>query len=158
MSTTATNAEDPFAILGETLETAASSLEATTKRARASAHNAAATTKRVVGSGAYSISYALAYGAVFTATYLHDLMPVGSAVRRGFDDGTHDALTARNRRRQLESGEAAGDAAAREPPATEKAAPPSSSRRRSSPAKRTGVTGKTKQRVDKLAAGYEGKA
>lgn len=107
MSSSTATAEDPFAILGETLETAASALDLPTAHARESAHRAAATTKRVVGSGMYSVSYALAYGAVFAATYVHDLMPHGSAVQRGFSDGAQDALSARSRRLDLRH-EAAG--------------------------------------------------
>lgn len=101
MSSSTATAEDPFAILGETLETAASALDVPTAHARESAHRAAAQTKRVVGSGMYSVSYALAYGAVFAATYVHDLLPDGSAVQRGLSDGTHDALSARDRRTLL---------------------------------------------------------
>ncbi|GJE28133.1 hypothetical protein [Methylobacterium organophilum] len=101
MSSSTATAEDPFTILGETLETAAGALDAPTVHARESAHRAAATTKRVVGSGVYSVSYALAYGAVFAATYVHDLLPEGSAVQRGLSDGSDDALSSRSRRHLL---------------------------------------------------------
>ena len=95
MSTSERTAEDPFAILGETLEAAANSMDTAETRARNSAHRAADATKRVVGSGTYSTSYGLAYGAVWIGTYLHDLMPPGGVVQRGFTDGAHDALAAR---------------------------------------------------------------
>lgn len=111
MSSSTATAEDPFAILGETLETAASALDLPTAHARESAHRAAATTKRVVGSGMYSASYALAYGAVFAATYVHDLMPKGSAVQRGFSDGAQDALSSRARRLELKQDLAEGSVA-----------------------------------------------
>ena len=98
MHPSAAATQDPFAILGETLETAAGALDVPTAQARESAHRAAATTKRVVGSGVYSLSYALAYGTVFAATYVHDLLPESSTVRRGLSDGGHDALSAHARR------------------------------------------------------------
>lgn len=110
MTTSAATAQDPFAILGETLETAAGALDVPTAQARESAHRAAATTKRVVGSGVYSLSYALAYGTVFAATYVHDLLPEGSAIRRGLSDGGHDALSARSRRILLQEEAAAAHA------------------------------------------------
>ncbi|MBV8612832.1 MAG: hypothetical protein JOY66_03550, partial [Acetobacteraceae bacterium] len=155
MSTTTATAEaDPFAILGDALETAADSLETASTDARASAHRASAGTKRVIGSGAYSISYGLAYGAVFTATYLHDLMPIGSAVQRGFADGAHDALEARKRRMMLrqphEDGhgadlhEAHAHCAEDERPAAA-----------TKTAKRATISRKTRQAVDKRAYGFE---
>jgi hypothetical protein len=161
MSASDNTAEDPFAILGETLETAADSMEETKARARGSARRAAAATKRVVGSGSYSASYGLAYGIVWMGTYLHDLLPTGGSIQRGFDDGSHDAIAARNRRRALREEEAEVEdadpesppaaAAPRKAPARTKAAPAKAA----ASAKRERVSAKTRAAVDKRADDFE---
>ena len=156
-STTTTAEEDPFAILGETLDTAADSLEAASTDARASAHRAAARTKRVIGSGAYSISYGLAYGTVFAATYLHDLMPVGSAVQRGFADGAHDALEARRLRQLLQDGAHAEVDHARMPETDDEVANEDGHAAPTESAKRANINRKTRHTVERRADGFEKK-
>ncbi|MCJ2136004.1 hypothetical protein MKK69_18445 [Methylobacterium sp. J-026] len=152
MSSSTATAQDPFAILGETLETAAGALDVPTAHARESAHRAAATTKRVVGSGVYSLSYALAYGSVFAATYVHDLLPDGSAVRRGLSDGSHDALSARSRRILLKE-----EAAASVPPTDLHGSPdPHAAESHGAPLRNGHVDGDTRTRIDALAGQFDG--
>ncbi len=162
-------AENPFAILGETLETAADSMNDTKARARGSARRAAAATKRVVGSGTYSTSYGLAYGVVWVGTYLHDLLPTGSSIQRGFDDGSHDAIAARDRRRALREEEVELEGAEVEdtdeeaPPAAAPAPRKAAARKAASAkpaasAKRERVSPKTRAAVDKRADDFEEKS
>lgn len=163
MSASDHTAEDPFAILGETLETAADSMNDTKARARGSARRAAAATKRVVGSGTYSASYGLAYGVVWVGTYLHDLLPTGSSIQRGFDDGSHDAIAARDRRRALREEEAEIEDADQEaPPAApaprKAAARKAASAKTAASAKRERVSPKTRAAVDKRADDFEEKS
>ncbi|MGY2048785.1 hypothetical protein [Methylobacterium sp. JK268] len=154
MSATTANAEDPFAILSETLETAATALDVPTAHARESAHRAADTTKRVVGSGVYSVSYALAYGAVFAATYVHDLMPGGSAIQRGFADGAHDALTARSLRTTLKKEAAAApEAQAGDPGAG--TAPTQAAHEAHRASLRDAEGGEARQKVDAMASRFD---
>ena len=158
MTTSAAATQDPFAILGETLETAAGALDVPTAQARESAHRAAATTKRVVGSGVYSFSYALAYGTVFAATYVHDLLPEGSAVRRGLSDGGHDALSARARRILLQEDAAAthartGSTEAREGQHADGA---HAAEPHDTPLRNGHADGDARTRVDALAGKFEG--
>ena len=163
MSTSERTVEDPFAILGETLESAANSMEGGEARARSSAHRAADATKRVVGSGAYSTSYGLAYGAVWIGTYLHDLLPPGGVVQRGFADGAHDSLAARILRLALAEEQAAHrhdeplettDAE----PAHAAATPHPRSRVNGAGVKRGRVSAKMRDSVDKMADTFEHKA
>jgi hypothetical protein len=162
MSTSDRTTEDPFLILGETLETAADSVESMDVRARNSAHRAADATKRAVGSGAYSTSYGLAYGAVWLGTYLHDMMPPGGVIQRGFADGTHDALAARILRLAVGEQQAAelqdyprNEADSERPPDP---APRKSMHANGAAAKRSRISTMSRKTVDKLADGYDHKA
>ncbi|SDN70617.1 hypothetical protein SAMN05216360_110202 [Methylobacterium phyllostachyos] len=159
MTSSAAPAQDPFAILGETLETAAGALDVPTAQARESAHRAAATTKRVVGSGVYSLSYALAYGTVFAATYVHDLLPEASAVRRGLSDGGHDALSARARRILLQEEAAATHARTESAPALGEESHANGTRGsepHDTPLRNGHADGDARTRVDALAGQFEG--
>jgi hypothetical protein len=159
MSTPEQTEEDPFAILGETLENAAKSMDSVEGRARTSAHRAADATKRAVGSGAYSTSYGLAYGAVWIGTYLHDLMPPGGVIQRGFADGAHDALAARILRLAVGEQRAAGHDHDLAEEADVEASPPNPAPRGSShangaSAKRGRVSSRTRGHVDKMANSF----
>jgi hypothetical protein len=163
MSTSERIAEDPFAILGETLETAANAMETGEARARNSAHRAADATKRAVGSGAYSTSYGLAYGVVWIGTYLHDMMPPGGVVQRGFTDGAHDALAARILRLAVGEEKAAEHKEEPVPDADGEAAPPGaavrhSPRARGAAARNGRASGKTRHAHDKMAGPFEDRA
>ena len=119
-----------------------------------------AATKRVVGSGTYSASYGLAYGVVWVGTYLHDLLPNGSSIQRGFDDGSHDAIAARDRRRALreeeaEVEEADPDVAPAAPAPRKAAARSKAAPAKAASAKRERVSPKTRAAVDKRADDFE---
>jgi len=113
----------------------------------------------VVGSGVYSLSYALAYGTVFAATYVHDLLPEGSTVRRGLSDGGHDALSARARRILLQEEEAATHARTGSTEAHGEASQENGAHAaepHDTPLRNGHADGDARSRVDALAGKFEG--
>lgn len=78
---------DPFAILGEALESAAETLGDATSNARASAKIAARKTRETIGAGVYKTAYGVSYGLVFGAVFLTELLPEDHIVRRGLEEG-----------------------------------------------------------------------
>ncbi|KTT67888.1 hypothetical protein, partial [Sphingomonas endophytica] len=101
----------------------------------------------------YSLSYAVAYGAVFAATYVHDLMPDSSAVQRGLSDGAHDALASRSRRNALKQ-----DASVQSGRQARAAAADESHDLHSTTARDPRAEGEVRQRVDALAGRFDGEA
>lgn len=67
--------------------------------AGASVKSAAGKAGEVIGAGAYKGAYGASYGVVFAAVFLKELLPTGSAVRRGFEDGAHAAFEAIDERK-----------------------------------------------------------
>jgi hypothetical protein len=121
MSTTKTQTveSNPFAAIGEVLETAASRFEEGTSNARENAKHAADSTKKAVTSGLYNGSFGLSYGIVFATVYVTELLPKDSVVRRGLEDGADAAFEAHEKRAvangTAEPAESAKPAAAAKP-------------------------------------------
>ena len=84
-----------FHILGDTLESAAETLEEVTANAQDSAKRAAAVTKSALGNALYKTCYGIAYGAVYSSVFLVEILPDGSTLKRGFTEGAESALEAR---------------------------------------------------------------
>src|ERR1700761_4390133 len=98
-----------FSVLGDTLESAAESFEEATSNSRDSAKRAAATTKRAIGIGVHKAAYGIAFGLVYSAVFITEMLPKGNAIRRGFIDGTEGAM---NSRRKAQAAREAKKAAA----------------------------------------------
>jgi hypothetical protein len=86
-----------FSVLGDTLESAAETFEEATANSRDSAKRAAATTKRALGIGAHKAAYGVAFGLVYSAVFITEMLPKGNIVRRGFIEGTEAALDSRRK-------------------------------------------------------------
>jgi len=86
-----------FSVLGDTLETAAESFEEATANSRDSAKRAAATTKRALGIGVHKAAYGIAFGMVYSAVFITEMLPKGNIIRRGFIEGTEAALDSRRK-------------------------------------------------------------
>ena len=86
-----------FSVLGDTLESAAESFEEATANSRDSAKRAAATTKRAVGIGVHKAAYGIAFGMVYSAVFITEMLPKGNIIRRGFIEGTEAALDSRRK-------------------------------------------------------------
>src|ERR1700761_5323358 len=86
-----------FSVLGDTLESAAESFEEATSNSRDSAKRAAATTKRAIGIGVHKAAYGIAFGLVYSAVFITEMLPKGSLIRRGFIEGTEAAMTSRRK-------------------------------------------------------------
>jgi len=86
-----------FSVLGDTLETAAESFEEATANSRDSAKRAAATTKRALGIGVHKAAYGVAFGLVYSAVFITEMLPKSNIVRRGFIEGTEAALDSRRK-------------------------------------------------------------
>lgn len=90
-------ANSVFSVLGDTLESAAESFEEATANSKDSAKRAAATTKRALANGVHKTAYGLAYGIVYSAVFVNELMPKGSLIRRGFEEGSEAAIDSRRK-------------------------------------------------------------
>ena len=86
-----------FSVLGDTLESAAETFEEATANSRDSAKRAAATTKRALGNGVHKTAYGVAFGLVYSAVFITEMLPKGNIVRRGFVEGTEAALDSRRK-------------------------------------------------------------
>src|SRR5580658_8512051 len=87
-----------FSVLGDTLESAAETFEEATANSRDSAKRAAATTKRVLGNGVHKTAYGVAFGLVYSAVFITEMLPKGNLIRRGFIEGTEAAIDSRRKR------------------------------------------------------------
>jgi hypothetical protein len=90
-----------FSVLGDTLESAAESFEEATANSRDSAKRAAATTKRALGIGVHKAAYGVAFGLVYSAVFITEMLPKGNIIRRGFIEGTEDAIDSRRKSQTL---------------------------------------------------------
>jgi hypothetical protein len=86
-----------FHILGDTLESAAETFEEVTANAADSAKRAAGVTKSALCNALYKTCYGIAFGAVYSSVFIVEMMPAGSKVRRGFEEGAEAALAARKK-------------------------------------------------------------
>jgi hypothetical protein len=86
-----------FSVLGDTLESAAESFEEATANSRDSAKRAAATTKRALGIGVHKAAYGIAFGLVYSAVFITEMLPKDHIIRRGFIEGTEEALDSRRK-------------------------------------------------------------
>src|SRR5579872_229750 len=86
-----------FSVLGDTLESAAETFEEATANSRDSAKRAAATTKRALGIGAHKAAYGIAFGLVYSAVFITEMLPKENIIRRGFIEGTEGALESRRK-------------------------------------------------------------
>ncbi len=87
-----------FSVLGDTLESAAETFEEATANSRDSAKRAAATTKRALGIGVHKTAYGVAFGLVYSAVFITEMLPKGNIIRRGFIEGTEAAIDSRRRK------------------------------------------------------------
>jgi hypothetical protein len=83
-----------FSALGEALESAAQYVSGAGATAGASVKAAAGKSGAAVSVGSYKAAYGLSYGVVFAGVFLKELLPNGSSVRRGFEDGADAAFDA----------------------------------------------------------------
>ncbi|GLK76720.1 hypothetical protein GCM10008171_19740 [Methylopila jiangsuensis] len=92
--------------------------------AGATVKSAAGKAGEVLGAGAYKGAYGASYGVVFAAVFLKELLPNGSAVRRGFEDGANAAFDAIDERKAaaIETAEAVEPEAPAAKPSRRKAA------------------------------------
>ncbi|HEY3898487.1 MAG TPA: hypothetical protein VGM54_07735 [Chthoniobacter sp.] len=129
-----------FSVLGDTLESAAESFEEATANSRDSAKRAAATTKRALGIGAHKAAYGVAFGLVYSAVFITEMLPKGNLVRRGFIEGTEAALDSRRKaqtlREKKHTAEPKNDAAA--------------------PKKKSKPSSRARKVVEKRAASFDG--
>jgi hypothetical protein len=86
-----------FSVLGDTLESAAETFEEATANSRDSAKRAAATTKRALGNGVHKTAYGVAFGLVYSAVFVTEMLPKSNLIRRGFVEGTEAALDSRRK-------------------------------------------------------------
>lgn len=86
------HSSNPLSVLGEALDAASDSITDARADATASAKAAALKVRTTVGTGAYYSAYGVSYGLVFSGVFLKELLPVGSSVRRGFEDGAQAAF------------------------------------------------------------------
>jgi hypothetical protein len=135
-------ANSVFSVLGDTLESAAESFEEATANSRDSAKRAAATTKRALGIGVHKAAYGVAFGLVYSAVFITEMLPKGNIVRRGFIEGTEAAIDSRRKRQAVR--EAKSKAAPKAGANSTKRAPKTSSR--------------VKAAVEKRAAQFDTKA
>jgi len=130
-----------FSVLGDTLESAAESFEEATANSRDSAKRAATTTKRALGIGVHKAAYGIAFGLVYSAVFITEMLPKGNIVRRGFIEGTEAALDSRRKAQ-----------AARE---KKKAAPAMAA---AAPRKKPKPSARARKVVEKRAASFDGAA
>jgi len=90
-------ANSVFSVLGDTLESAAETFEEATANSRDSAKRAAATTKRALGNGVHKTAYGVAFGLVYSAVFVTEMLPKSNLIRRGFIEGTEAALDSRRK-------------------------------------------------------------
>jgi len=90
-----------FSVLGDTLESAAETFEEATANSRDSAKRAAATTKRALGIAVHKSAYGVAFGLVYSAVFITELLPKENIIRRGFIEGTEEALASRRKAQAL---------------------------------------------------------
>lgn len=92
MTTTAEDEKNPLEALGEALEAAAEALGAKrTGSGAADVEGAGAdggqASEPALSTAAYVAAYGASYALVFGAVFVKELLPAGSAVRRGLEDG-----------------------------------------------------------------------
>jgi hypothetical protein len=135
-----------FSVLGDTLESAAETFEEATANSRDSAKRAAATTKRALGNGVHKTAYGVAFGLVYSAVFITEMLPKGNIIRRGFIEGTEAALD--SRRKAQTSRKTAKKA---EPSHAVKAAPAAAK-------KRPKTSSRVRKTVESRAAQFDGAA
>jgi hypothetical protein len=92
---------DAFSALGEMFESAAETIGDFAASSRDRAAKAARSASDAVSAGVYKGAYGTSYVLVFGAVFLTDLLPLRSALRRGFEEGAHAALVTRAERRRV---------------------------------------------------------
>jgi hypothetical protein len=132
-----------FSVLGDTLESAAESFEEATANSRDSAKRAAATTKRALGIGVHKAAYGVAFGLVYSAVFITEMLPKGNMIRRGFIEGTEAALDSRRKTQTLREKKKAEPKTESEPAAPKRKSKPSS---------------RARKVVEKRAASFDGAA
>ena len=80
--------------LEDALESASDSIRDARGDATRSAKLAARRVQFGVSAGAYYTAYGVSYGLVFSGVFLKELLPAGSAFRRGLEDGATAAVAA----------------------------------------------------------------
>ena len=107
MSTKAQKAVEtnPFASIGEALESAAERFEEGASNARESAKHAAGSAKKAIHTGLYNGSYGLSYGLVYATVFLTELLPKDNVIRRGLEEGADAAIEAHEKAPAAESAE-----------------------------------------------------
>jgi hypothetical protein len=131
-----------FSVLGDTLETAAESFEEATANSRDSAKRAAATTKRALGIGVHKAAYGVAFGLVYSAVFITEMLPKGNLVRRGFIEGTEAALDSRRKAQTLRE--------------KKKPAEPKTDTEAAAPKRKSKPSSRARKVVEKRAASFDG--
>ena len=137
-----------FSVLGDTLESAAETFEEATSNSRDSAIRAAATTKRALGNGVHKTAYGIAFGLVYSAVFITEMLPKGNIIRRGFIEGTEAALDSRRKAQ-------AARKAAPKANKTDKAEPVSAKPAAGPAKKKTKTSARVRTTVDNRAAQFE---
>jgi len=135
-------------VLGDTLESAAETFEEATANSRESAKRAAATTKRVLGNGVHKTAYGVAYGLVYSAVFVTEMLPKGNVIRQGFIEGTEAALDSRRKAQAKREATAPKKKSAPEPVAGTNGAAK----------KKAKTSGRVKKTVDKRADQFDAAA
>jgi len=130
-----------FSVLGDTLESAAESFEEATANSRDSAKRAAATTKRALGIGVHKAAYGIAFGLVYSAVFITEMLPKENIVRRGFIEGTEGALESRRKAQTARQSAKNGTTA-----------------KTASSGKKSKASGRAKKTVSKRAADFDAAA
>jgi hypothetical protein len=138
-----------FSVLGDTLESAAETFEEATANSRESAKRAAATTKRVLGNGVHKTAYGVAFGLVYSAVFVTEMLPKGNVIRQGFIEGTEAALDSRRKAQSKREGASKKKAAPEPAPATNGTA---------AAKKRAKTSGRVRKAVEKRADQFDATA
>jgi hypothetical protein len=142
-------ANSVFSVLGDTLESAAETFEEATANSRDSAVRAAATTKRALGNGVHKTAYGIAFGLVYSAVFVTEMLPKGNLIRRGFVEGTEAALD--SRRKAQTTRKPAKKTTAEEPAHTVKSTPVAAK-------KKSKTSARARKVVDNRAAQFDAAA
>jgi hypothetical protein len=138
-----------FSVLGDTLESAAETFEEATANSRESAKRAAATTKRVFGNGVHKTAYGVAYGLVYSAVFITEMLPKGNVIRQGFIEGTQAAIETRRK------AQAKREAAPKKKP---EPAPAPATNGTATAKKRAKTSGRVRKAVEKRADQFDAAA
>jgi hypothetical protein len=139
-----------FSVLGDTLESAAETFEEATSNSRDSARRAAATTKRALGNGVHKTAYGVAFGLVYSAVFITEMLPKGNIIRRGFIEGTEAAIDSRRKAQNARKVVSKGEKVNKAEPAPVKPAAPAK--------KKTKTSARVRKTVDNRAAQFEAAA